>query len=267
MASFSDENFDSASYRDHRPRYGDVLYNIIYEYHSLDPEAKFETAVDLATGTGQAAIDLAQKFNNVKAFDISATMLKSAMAHPKVTYAEGRDTHIPIADSSVDVLTVAEAAHYFDFDRFLTEANRVLKPGGTLAFWGYFNFEIEGHAEICKLINDFSVDFLDEYFDPRRHRLDNWYADYSLDAFFSSSKRTMLPHNAVEKSMTIRTLLEYPKTWSGYQTYRTVCRDQPDEWERIKQNVLDVLGGGSEEVLGQVVDVKWPTVLVMGRKQ
>ena len=100
-------------------------------------------------------------FKSLPHLDTSPTNFNlAAMPHPKVTYAEGCDTDIPVSDNSVDLLTVAEAAHYFDFDGFLKEANRVLKPSGTIAFWGYFNFEIKDHENVSKLINDFNVNFL-----------------------------------------------------------------------------------------------------------
>lgn len=40
-----------------------------------------------------------------------------------------------ITDGSVDLVTAAIAAYWFDMDRFWPRAARVLKPGGTVALW------------------------------------------------------------------------------------------------------------------------------------
>ena len=50
---------------------------------------------------------------------------------------KGTAEELPFPDSSVDLLTAASAAHWFDQARFLVEAARVLKPGGCMALLGY----------------------------------------------------------------------------------------------------------------------------------
>lgn len=54
-----------------------------------------------------------------------------------------------MADGSVDLLTAASAAHWFDQSKFLTEANRVLKSRGCLALLGYSDCDTKLHYENC----------------------------------------------------------------------------------------------------------------------
>lgn len=96
-----------------------------------------DLAWDCATGSGQAAQDLTEHFNRVVATDISAALLALAVRHPKITYREAPADHSGIEGETVDLITVAQALHWFDLPRFWQETERVLKPGGILAFWGY----------------------------------------------------------------------------------------------------------------------------------
>ncbi|TPX37973.1 hypothetical protein SmJEL517_g00251 [Synchytrium microbalum] len=242
--------------------------NILALQTSVDSSALFDIAVDMATGTGQAALDLTSKFNQILAFDLSASMLKAAIPHPKIKYAEGRDSNIPAPSNSVDVITVAEAAHWFDWQLFIREALRILKPNGTLAVFGYFMLVVKDQEKITRLVNDFNEIFLDEYFDKRRHLLDDWYARLPLEPYFQFSDRIMLGTETipspVTKTMTVSALLEYCRTWSGYKTYRELHKDQPDELECIKQKILTELGPNA---MDQIVDVYWPTVLLLAKSK
>jgi ubiquinone/menaquinone biosynthesis C-methylase UbiE len=64
---------------------------------------------------------------------------------------------IPLEDGTVDLITTAQAAHWFDLDAFFTESNRLLKPGGVLAIWGYGNCSMTGgedDAEAKRLFDE-----------------------------------------------------------------------------------------------------------------
>lgn len=96
-----------------------------------------DLAWDCATGSGQAAADLARTFSHVIATDISRDLLARAVPHPRISYREAAAEEAPFEENSVDLITVAQALHWFDLEKFWKEAHRVLKADGVFAFWGY----------------------------------------------------------------------------------------------------------------------------------
>lgn len=94
-------------------------------------------AWDCATGSGQAALGLAEFFDQVEATDLSEDLLRLAPPHPRVRYRPAPAHASGLPDGSVDLVTVAQALHWFDLPSFESELRRVLRPGGIFAFWGY----------------------------------------------------------------------------------------------------------------------------------
>ena len=131
---FAASKFDSSSYSAYRPSYGPALYKQLYAYHRGD----HDVAVDIGTGTGQIASVIASEFKKVYGFDTSAKMLESATKADNVEYAVGNAEELPtLQDNSVDLVTVGQAAHWFNHAAWFKEMYRILKPNGTLSFWSY----------------------------------------------------------------------------------------------------------------------------------
>jgi ubiquinone/menaquinone biosynthesis C-methylase UbiE len=129
-----DDHFSklATDYAAGRPTYPDVLFkhlaNLVNDHH---------LAWDCATGNGQAVDGLAPYFQQIVATDISQPLLDQASQFPNVTYKLALAEQSGLDDLSVDLITIAQALHWFEFDRFWKEVDRVLKTGGVLAFWGY----------------------------------------------------------------------------------------------------------------------------------
>lgn len=128
-----------------RPGYSPELFKIIVNYH-VSTGGQLDTVVDAGCGTGQATRDLAPYFSNTIGLDPSEGMISTARETAKsaaspirfeVSAGEvlGTDLEPPIADGSVDLITAATAAHWFDMASFWATAARILKPGGTVALW------------------------------------------------------------------------------------------------------------------------------------
>src|SRR5882724_9935319 len=96
-----------------------------------------QSAWDCACGNGQATVALAERFEAVIATDASPQQLAAAPSHPNVTYRVARAEESGIESKSLDLVTVAQALHWFDLDSFYAEVQRVLKPSGVLAVWTY----------------------------------------------------------------------------------------------------------------------------------
>jgi len=96
-----------------------------------------DLAWDCATGSGQAAVGLADHFLSVVATDISHALLELALRHPRITYRQSTAEKSGLDPRSADLITVAQAIHWLDLEVFWDEVRRVLKPGGVFSFWGY----------------------------------------------------------------------------------------------------------------------------------
>jgi ubiquinone/menaquinone biosynthesis C-methylase UbiE len=93
-----------------------------------------EDVVDLGAGTGKLTVDLVSLGASVTAVDPSADMLRVLSERmPEVESRLGTGEQIPLADASVDLVTVAQAWHWLDVDATSAEVLRVLRPHGWLA--------------------------------------------------------------------------------------------------------------------------------------
>lgn len=163
---FSDQ---SEAYRRHRPDYPPGLFAWLA---SRVPAAG--VAWDVGTGNGQAATGLAGHVRCVVGTDPSAAQLAHARPHPGVRYVAGAAEAAPLADGTVDLVTAAQAAHWFDPARFHPEVRRVLVPAGFVAVWCYDLFRV-----------DDAVD-----------RIVRWYHDEVVGAFWPPERRHVVTHYA-----------------------------------------------------------------------
>jgi SAM-dependent methyltransferase len=163
----------AGAYEKHRPRYPRELF----AWLAASSPAR-NLAVDVATGSGQAAIALAEFFDRVIAIDASAAQLKAAQANPRVRYVCEAAERISLPDASADLIVAAQAAHWFDWAAFAVEARRVLRPGGLLAIWSYGNFVTQ--PEIERLAEDFSRDVVGPYWPRERRHVEEGYRDLRL---------------------------------------------------------------------------------------
>jgi len=126
--------FDDKSeiYAQARPRYPTALYEwlagVCLARHSV---------WDAGCGNGQAALDLADYFESVEATDVSATQIANVPDCDGVRFSVQPAEKTDFASASFDAVCVAQALHWFDHDLFWPEVQRVLKPGGVFAAWGY----------------------------------------------------------------------------------------------------------------------------------
>jgi ubiquinone/menaquinone biosynthesis C-methylase UbiE len=126
MAKAFTDHFSSVAgaYAGRRPRYPDTLF----AYLATLP-AERRLAWDCGAGSGQASLPLVRYFDRVVATDASAAQIGAAEPHPRVEYRVAAAEASGLAARSVDLITVAQALHWFDVDAFYTEARRVLAPG------------------------------------------------------------------------------------------------------------------------------------------
>ena len=200
----------AAGYGRFRPNYSSDLFNHL---SSLTPEHKL--AWDCATGTGQAALSLADCFDKVIATDASPQQVEQAKKHPCVEYRVAAAENSGLEAGSVDLITVAQALHWFDIPQFMREAKRVLKSKGVIALWTYNLFRVT--PEIDAVIDNLYWNTLDGYWAPERKMVESGYAD--LDMPF---QEVALPIFEMSANWSLPQLLGYLGTWSAIGKYREI---------------------------------------------
>lgn len=196
------------SYAKYRPTYPKELYDYILQF-----VGEREAAWDCATGNGQAASALAAWFHRVDATDSSAEQLKRAIPLPNVHYQVATAENTPFAADSFDLITVATAYHWLNWEAFHREATRVGKPGAVVAVWAYNILRCDDQ-QIDRAIRDFYFDVMYPYWDKERRHVENAYATVAFDFLPLPPKEF-----AIEKTWTKEDVLGYISTWSAVQHY------------------------------------------------
>lgn len=207
---FPDHYSDGApDYARYRPRYPDTLY--AYLAQLVHPRT---LCWDCGTGNGQAAIALAEHFEQVVATDASAQQLQCAFPHPRVEYRHGLAEASSLSDASVDLVTAAASLHWMDLHAFYPEVRRVTRPGGVLAAWTY-GAEIETGSAVDAVVDRYVEAILGPYWAPQ---LDHVHTHYQ-QLWFPFPRITPPPF-AITASWTLDQLVGKLNTWSAAGTYR-----------------------------------------------
>lgn len=235
----------SNAYAKYRPRYPASLFEYL---SAVTPQ--HERAWDCATGNGQAALGLATFFEQVIATDASQSQLESAQRHERISYRVAIAERTGIEAASVDLVTVAQALHWFDLDAFYAEAKRVLKPLGVLAVWAYNLLEIE--PEIDAKINAFYGETVGPFWPPERHLIEDGYRSIAFP--FRELKP---PPMQMEARWNLPDLAGYLRTWSA--TKRFAGERRFDPVTDLTNELLPIWGAPDKERL-----VRWPLNVRVG---
>lgn len=206
----------SGAYADFRPTYPPALFDWLA---GIAPARGL--AWDCACGSGQASVDLAAWFERVVATDASAKQLEGAVAHPGVEYRVAPAEASGLADASVDLITVAQALHWFDRPRFYAEARRVLKPGGVLAVWSY-GVQTLDDLRVNAHVQHFYREIVGPYWPPERALVESGYR--AIEFPFAEIEA---PRFAMTASWPLPRLLGYFRSWSATGRYLQAKGEDP----------------------------------------
>ncbi len=204
------DNFSTQSddYAKFRPVYPQELVNYLV---SLS-ETK-DRCWDCGTGNGQLAVKLADHFEEVCATDISEKQLANAIQKENIQYSKQPAEKTNFPDSHFDLVTVAQAAHWFDHQRFNEEVKMVLKPSGVIALFGYALVQVD--EEVQPIIDHFYWNITKPYWDPERDHIEAGYQTIP----FPYNEIGDVPKFQMEKEVTLDELVGYISTWSAVQHY------------------------------------------------
>ncbi|RXG28483.1 class I SAM-dependent methyltransferase [Leeuwenhoekiella marinoflava] len=211
------DNFSNhaADYAKFRPTYPQELY--VYLFDIVQQKSK---AWDVATGNGQVAFELSKVFDEVLATDLSAKQLAEAPQLKNIIYRVQTAEERFDDNEQFDLITVAQAIHWFDFDAFYKQVKHHLKPDGIFAVIGYSVLETLG--ELNTVIQHFYKVITDPYWDPERKYLDENYKSIPFPF-----KEIEPPKLTMPIYWTVEELLNYLNTWSAVKHYEKANGKNP----------------------------------------
>ncbi|KAI9933665.1 hypothetical protein ASPWEDRAFT_138417 [Aspergillus wentii DTO 134E9] len=295
MTSFASKAFSHHGYAAFRPSYPNHLYSLIFSFHN----GPSSLALDLGTGHGLVARYLSPHFDRVIGSDPSAGMIQEAKnlssEYTNISFhqasAERSDF---VNDNSVDLVVAAQASHWFNYDSLWPELKRIVRPGGTLAFWGYKDHVMVSHPKATALINHYAYDhdpwLMGSYWQqPGRSIVQqklravqpppqDWNDITRLEYEPETGEGTRF----MQAKMKLGTMEEYIRTWSAFHAWkgrwpnrkrRAVDGDGEGDvidelMDRIREEEPELRGEGVEGGWREVeVDIEWGSALIMARKK
>jgi SAM-dependent methyltransferase len=228
-----------------RPTYPEELYRFIFRHVS-----QRRAAWDCGTGNGQVAQRLALDFENVYATDLSDKQIAQAVQRPNIHYSVSPAEKTLFESNSFDLITVGQALHWFNTEKFYEEVRRVARPHGVVAFWGYANIMI--NDKLDGPIQDFYSNVVGRYWDSARCHVENGYRDIPFP-FLSIET----PAFYIEQQWTLKHLCGYLESWSATQRY---ILDKNENPMTTFEPVLRSLWGSEDSLL-----VRFPVFLKLGQ--
>jgi len=238
----------AADYASFRPRYPPALFDYLAQSCRLR-----ECAWDCACGSGQATVDLAARFDAVIATDASAAQIAAAPPHPNVRYRVASAEASGLDSSSVDIVTVAQALHWFELAPFYAGVERVLRPRGVLAAWTYGVVHVEGE-NIDRLLQEFYWHTVQPYWPAERRLVQSGYRSLSFPYV-----ELQPPPFHMQEHWSLQQLIGYIRSWSA--TARYVEHTGVDPAAHLQKSLQPAWGDADA-----TRRISWPLSLRIGVK-
>jgi len=235
----------AAAYARFRPRYPRDLFAFL-----ADVAPARHRAWDCATGNGQAAVGLAEFFDEVVATDASADQIAQAESRANVRYLVAPADMLDAESHSVDLVAVAQALHWLDLSSFYEEVRRVARPGGVVAAWSYYHIRID--ERIDPIMERLMHETLGPYWPKGRELVEQRYETIAFPF-----PEIGAPEFTMRAEWRLDDLLGYVGTWSAAQRFRDAGRADPVAAVRTE---LEAPWGGADDVR----EVRWPLYLRVG---
>lgn len=241
------DNFSTQSdkYAKYRPTYPSGLF----EFLNANVQDK-RFAWDCGTGNGQVAYELAKTFDTVFATDISQTQIDHALQATNISYSVQPAEKTNFDTGLFDLIVVAQAIHWFDFNKFYAEARRTAKNNALLCVVGYGKLEIAKHID--DVISDFYGNVIGMYWDKERKYIDE---NYKTIPFPFNEIQT--PNFAIIQHWTLEHLVGYLNTWSAVKHF--IKQHNHNPIDKLQKDLAQRWGNE------QTKQVRFPLLLRIGR--
>ncbi|KAF2164360.1 hypothetical protein M409DRAFT_67886 [Zasmidium cellare ATCC 36951] len=292
MTTFAKATFGAASYAAFRPTYPESLYNAVIAYH----RGPKKLCLDLGCGTGIATREMGKRFETAIGTDPSVGMVKQASQntpkeqYPDIEFRQGAGESTPsLSDGSVDCATAAQSSHWFDYAKFWPEMRRLVRPGGTVACWGYKDHIFVDSPVASKILLDYLYNKdphkMGSYWEPGRQYVRDKLRilqppaeDWEDVQRFEYEPGTSGRHSGegtlfMEKRLTVGECKEYVRTFSSYVGWK---ENHSDQEARIRGGRGDLMDQMFDEIAEHdqhykddhsIIDIEWGSALVMCRKK
>jgi len=203
------DNFSiqSDNYAKYRPTYA----SIFFDYLNSIVLTK-QNAWDCGTGNGQIAYELAKTFNNVFATDISQSQLDNALQANNIKYSVQPAEKTDFKSQQFDLIVIAQAIHWFDFDKFYSEVKRTAKENALICVIGYGRIEVSEQIDL--IIKNFYENVIGVYWDKERKYIDEKYTTIPFPF-----KEIETPNFVNNIEWTLEHLIGYLNTWSAVKHF------------------------------------------------
>ena len=241
------DNFSTQSdkYAKFRPTYPSELFDYL---NTIVPNK--ENAWDCGTGNGQVAYELAKNFNNVFATDISQEQLNNARKAENIKYSVQSAENTKFDNCIFDLIVVAQAIHWFDFEQFYKEVKRTSKENAKLCVLGYGIIKIS--SQIDNIITNFYEKVIGKYWDEERKYIDE---NYQTIPFPFEEIQSPKFENRHEWSL--EHLIGYLNTWSAVKHY--IKQNNHNPIEELELELKKYWNKGENK------EVRFPILLRIGK--
>lgn len=236
-----------AEYASFRPSYPTQVSGFLAEH-----TPGTGVAVDVGCGTGQLSVQLADYFDRVLAFDPSESQLASATEHPNIAYGVASAEKLPVEDGSADLVTAAQAAHWFTLPDFYAEARRIGREGALIALVSYGVLRISD-ADVQERFGRFYYDEIGPYWDPERRYVDEGYRTMPFPF-----EELDVPELSIDADLDREAFLGYVGTWSAVR--KAERQGRSDLFQNFASDLVDIWGDN-----GRPRQVSWPVAVRAGR--
>lgn len=235
----------ASAYHQYRPGYPRQLFDSL-----AAASQSHRLAWDCATGTGQAALPLADYYESVLATDASGKQLRGAAAGDSVYFVQAQAETPCVKPASVDLIVVAQALHWFHLPSFFAIAQSVLAPGGVFAAWTYNLMTVD--EKLDPILHDFYHNTVGAYWPAQRRLVERGYEDVTVP--FTHLE---LGEFAMRARWTLDQLCGYLSTWSAVQRY--IADRKEDPLPALRAQLLQVWDDDQA-----VKEVSWPLSIRAG---